>query len=244
MSRRAATRTAWALWAVSVAFAALATLFFVLSSSISLEGRDRPPLEFLPILLLAILSFSTVGALVASRRPANAIGWIFCFLGDFLGAAFFAQGYADYALIVRPGSLPGGEIAVWSLSWSGIILTVAPTFLLLLFPDGRLPSRRWRPVVWIAAAGAAAAMIGAAFRPGLLDDDYPMVMNPVAIRGVLDGFLNLLNDAGEAFVAVALLLSAASLVVRFRRSRGRSGSRSSGSSTPVRSWSPLSSLVL
>ena len=74
MSARTATRLAWSLWVLSVMLAALATLFYFLSLSIPLEGRDRPPLGFLPVLLIAFLAFSTVGALVAWRRPANAIG--------------------------------------------------------------------------------------------------------------------------------------------------------------------------
>ncbi len=109
MSHRTAAWLAWSLWGLSVVLAALTMLFYLLSLSIPLEGRDRPPLGFLPVLLASSLAFSTIGALVASRRPANAIGWIFCFVGVFLGAGFSAQFYADYALIVWPGSLPGGR---------------------------------------------------------------------------------------------------------------------------------------
>jgi hypothetical protein len=151
-----------------------------------------------------------------------------------MGASFVAQGYADYVLIVRPGSLPGGELAVWSLSWSGSILTVAPTFLLLLFPDGRLPSGRWRPAVWLAAVAAVAGVVGAAFRPGLLDDDYPMVTNPAGVGGSFGDLLDLMNVLGGALLAVVLLLSVLSIDVRFRRSRGRGVNRSSGSFTPGR----------
>ena len=175
---RAAARLAWGAWALSVALGALAVLFYFLSSSVPLEGRDRPPLAFLPVALLAILSFVTVGALVASRRTKNPIGWILCVVGLAIGASFFAHGYADYVLIVRPGSLPGGELAVWSLSWSGSILTVAPTFLLLLFPDGRLPSSRWRPAVWLAAVAAAAGVAGAAFRPACWTMTTPWLRTP------------------------------------------------------------------
>ena len=198
----------------------LAVLFYFLSSSIPLEGRERPPLAFLPVALLAILSFATVGALVASRRPKNPIGWILCVVGLAMGIGFFAQGYADYVLIVQPGSLPGGGIAVWSLSWFGSILTVAPTFLLLLFPDGQLPSSRWRLVAWLAAGATVVSVVGSAFRPGLLDDDYPMVANPVGIGGTFGDFLNLMNVFGGVLLAVALLLSVVSIVVRLRRSRG------------------------
>jgi hypothetical protein len=220
VSARAAPWFAWGMWTLSVVLGVVAVLFYFLSSSIPLEGRDRPPLAFLPVVLLAILSFATVGALVASRRPKNPIGWILCVMGLATGASFFAQGYADYALIVRTGSLPGGEIAVWSLSWSGNILTVAPTFLLLLFPDGRLPSRRWRPVAWVAAGAAVVNVVGAAFRPGLLDDDYPMVTNPLGIGGRFGDLLNLMNVAGGALLAVALFFSVISIVVRLWRSRG------------------------
>jgi hypothetical protein len=220
VSARAAPWFAWGMWTLSVVLGVVAVLFYFLSSSIPLEGRDRPPLAFLPVVLLAILSFATVGALVASRRPKNPIGWILCIMGLATGASFFAQGYADYALIVRPGSLPGGEIAVWNLSWSGNILTVAPTFLLLLFPDGRLPSRRWRPVAWVAAGATIVNVVGAAFRPGLLDDDYAMVTNPLGIGGRFGDLLNLLNVAGGALLAGALFLSVISIVVRLRRSRG------------------------
>lgn len=218
MNRRTATRLAWSLWALSVMLAGCATLFYFLSISISLEGRDRPPLEFLPVLLVACLAFSTVGALVASRRPANAIGWIFCALGVFLGAGFSAQFYADYTLIVRPGSLPGGEIVVWSLSWTAPVLSAAPTFLLLLFPDGRLPSPRWRPVAWLAAGAAVMSVVGLAFRPGAPDNDYPSVTNVFGIGGRAGEVLELMGDAGAVLATVALSLSLVSIVVRFRRS--------------------------
>jgi heme/copper-type cytochrome/quinol oxidase subunit 3 len=220
MSARTAARVAWSLWALSVLLAAFATLFYFLSLPISLEGRDRPPLEFLPVLLIAVLTFSTMGALVASRRPANAIGWIFCAVGIFLGAAFSAQSYADYTLIVRPGSLPGGEIAIWSLLWAGPVLSAAPTFLLLLFPDGRLPSRRWRPVAWLAAGAMAIGIVGLAFKPGKLDEDYPSVTNPFGIEGGAGDVLDLMSSAGAALATLALLLSLISMILRFLRSRG------------------------
>ena len=203
-----------------MALGVLAVLLYFLNSSVALEGRERPPLAFLPVALLAILSFATVGVLVASRRPKNPIGWILCVVGLMMGVGFSAQGYADYVLIVQPGSLPGGGIAVWSLSWSGSILSVAPTFLLLLFPDGRLPSSRWRPAAWLAAVAAVASVVGAAFRPGLLDDDYPMVTNPVGIGGAFGDLMSMMYVFGGALLAVAQLLSVISIGVRLRRSRG------------------------
>jgi len=220
MSTRAASWLAWSLWVLSVLLAVLTTFFYFLSLPISLEGRDRPPLEFLPVLLIAFLAFSTVGAIVASRRPENAVGWIFCAVGVFLGAAFLAQFYADYTLIVQPGALPGGGIMVWSLSWSGPILFLAPTLLLLLFPNGRLPSRRWRPVAWLAVVGTAMSILGLAFRPGTLDDDYPAVTNPLGIEGAPGDVLSLMSGAGGVLAAIALSLSLIAMILRLRRSRG------------------------
>jgi hypothetical protein len=221
MSAQTAARFAWSLWAISVLLAVLATVFYFLSFSISLEGRDRPPPEFLPVLLIALLAFSTVGALVASRRPENAVGWIFCAVGILLGFGFSAQFYADYALVVRPGSLPGGEIAVWSFSWFGPLLSAAPTFLLLLFPDGRLLSRRWRTVAWLAGGAAVTSVVGLAFRPGTLDEDYPAVTNPFGVGGSLGDLLAPMGSAGLALATVALLLSLISMILRFWRSRGK-----------------------
>jgi hypothetical protein len=203
-----------------VLLAAFATLFYFLSLPIPLEGRDRPPLEFLPVLLIAFLAFSTVGALVASHHPENAIGWLFCAVGIFLGIGFTAQSYADYVLVVRPGSLPGGQIAIWSLSWTGPVLSAAPTFLLLLFPDGRLPSRRWRPAAWLAVGATVMSVVGLAFRPGTLDEDYPSVTNPFGIEGRTGDVLDLIGSAGIGLATAALLLSLVSMILRFLRSSG------------------------
>ena len=195
-------------------------VFYVLSAYIPLEGRERPPLYFLPVVLAALLAYSTVGAIVASRRPGNAIGWILCALGVLLGIAVFAQGYADYTLVVRPGSLPGAEALIWTSSWAGSVLNAAPALLLLLFPNGRPPSRRWRPVAWLAVLVAAMAATGSALRPGVLNDDYPTVTNPVSFGGPFGDFLGLMSAAGSVLGTAAILLSAVAMVLRLRRARG------------------------
>ncbi len=217
---RAAARLAWSMWILSVLLTVFAALFYVLSLSIPLEGRDRPPLEFLPVLLTAFLAFSTVGALIASRRPENSIGWIFCALGIFLAGGFSAKFYADYTLIVRPDSLPGGEAVILGLSWTAPLLSTAPTFVFLLFPDGRLPSRRWQPVAWLAVGAATISIVGSVFRPGIPDGDYPTVTNPVGIAGSAENVLGLVSSAGAVLGTGALMLSVVSMIVRFRRSRG------------------------
>jgi hypothetical protein len=97
-------------------------------------------------------AFGGLGALLVSRRPANPIGWIFLATGVLFGVAGLADQYSKYGLVTRPGSIPGAAIAAWLERWiwvpaSGVLLI----YSLLLFPDGRLPSRRWRPVAWLGA---------------------------------------------------------------------------------------------
>jgi hypothetical protein len=156
-----------------------------------------------------------------ARRPRNRIGWLCCAVGFLVGPAFFAQDYAWYAVVHRPGSLPGGLAMGWLGSWPWFIaLVLILVFLLLLFPNGQLVSPRWRPVAWAAAAWLAFIWVGAAFSPGPLEGTgIPTVLNPLGIRGAEAAF-TLLEAILAPGVGLLMLLSAASMVVRFRRARG------------------------
>jgi two-component system, NarL family, sensor kinase len=102
---------------------------------------------------LTFVAVPVTGFVLASRRPANTISWIFVAIGLLLGLGFFCSRYGDYGLlVVRPGLLPGARAAEWVPNWIWIVPTGAFAFVLLLFPDGRLPSRRWRPAAWFVAA--------------------------------------------------------------------------------------------
>src|ERR687895_1071317 len=117
MSARAASWLAWCLWLLCVALISFGLLFHFLTSPI--PTTDTPPTLTVLFRVLS-LAFPTVGALIASRRPENPIGWIFCGTGLLYGVQTFASGYADYALLERTGSLPGGELMAWISSWVGI----------------------------------------------------------------------------------------------------------------------------
>ena len=167
-------------------------------------------------------SFATIGAVIASRRPHNVIGWILCIVGLSSAVAGFAQDYASYALLQRSEWLPGGLAMGWLGSWPwylafGLIIT----FLPLLFPDGRLPSRRWRPVAWLAAAVITLLCVWAAFAPRPFEGPpgMPMPQNPWAIDRA-EGFFRLLETCFSVLVPTVIFLSLASLVVRFWGSRG------------------------
>jgi hypothetical protein len=160
-----------------------------------------------------VLTFSVVGAMVASRRPRNTIGWLFCSVGLVVGLDALARGYAEFWLASSSGSKSLGETAAWFASWSWTILVVVPTsFLLLLFPDGRLPSPRWRPVAWSAALGITGFVVGAALDAGPLRD-FPKLVNPYGVDSPVVGVVGV---AAGVVVAVSMVASAVSVIVRAR----------------------------
>jgi len=169
----------------------------------------------LPVLILA---FSTVGALIASYRPENAIGWLF------LSGAFVWIGgeltleYGVYALITDPGALPAGAWAGWfgalarGLGWFLLV-----SFLLLLFPTGRLPSPRWRVVLWGTAGSIALFTLTAWLSPETNDLRLASVHNPL---GLESGIMGLLYEIFNYTFPLLIVASGAAVIVRFRRSRG------------------------
>ena len=164
-------------------------------------------------------SFSTVGALIATRRPQNTIGWILIAAGFALRAETAASGYVDFALAQPRGRLPGIEWAGWFAQWVWVPgFGPALTFLLLLFPNGQLPSRRWRPVGWLAVAAIVTLALGSAFTPGPFVD-RPEVRNPLGLAPFGE---SLLEDGGVGWLLfpASVVLSAVSMVVRFRRATG------------------------
>jgi hypothetical protein len=169
---------------------------------------------------LMIVAFAGLGALVAARRPRNPIGWILCISPVCLAFTQVAHDWYTHTLFADPGSLPLSPGLLWAANWSWIpgFLPLL-TLLLLLFPDGRLPSRRWRPVAWLAGAGMVLLIVGYAFAPGRLED-YPRVENPLGVDGPLGDVFDAFLGLGFPMFALAAIGSMVSLVVRFHRSRG------------------------
>jgi hypothetical protein len=225
MNRRSASWMAWSLWALCVALIALGLLLDFLTATVPVPFfapllRLGPSLAVLTGVLS--LAYPTVGALIASRLPTNLIGWIFCGAGLLYAARRFTGAYADYALNENP-ALPGGEYTAWFSTWTGPSgLTLAGVLLLLLFPDGRLPSRRWRIVGWAAVLGAASLALGQAFEPGQLFT-HPYVENPFGVVGVIGGgfttyhLLAASSLLGTTLLAASTLAGLLSLILRLRR---------------------------
>ena len=210
---------AWSLWTLSLTLSCAVIVFRVLNSSTPTAEPPGPLVLDVGILLL-FLSFATVGALVVSRRPGNLVGWIFCAMGLFMPFALSGEEYAVYALVTRPGSLPGAEVMAWLAAWAGgpiIISMLALVFL--LFPDGRLLSRRWLPVVWLDLI-AIALTFAWTFEPGRIENSrLSNVENPFGLKGA-GALLEALGAAGFSLSLVAAIAGAVSLIIRLRRSRG------------------------
>src|SRR5215207_8181180 len=217
MSARSAAWLAWSVCAFSVALTLLYALLKFLTPPI--PARELG-LGYAVFFTIGLLLYPTVGALIASRRPHNPIGWIFCGIG-FLGAAqSFAVAYGDYSLVVRHGALAGVKIMAWLSSWiSDPVDLIGAALLFLLFPNGRLLSSLWRPVMWMALGAGATLFVVDAFIPGPLYT-FPSITNPVGIGGAVGDILGMLDTIGLVVLLIALLASAVSLILRLLRARG------------------------
>jgi hypothetical protein len=163
------------------------------------------------------ITFAWIGALIASRHPDNAIGWIFLWAAVSAGIAALAGAYANHWVDSRDGpALLGKTAALYGdLSWIPWIL-VPSTFLLLLFPDGRLLSRRWRPVAWCAAVAIGGQFVAGVLHAGHMED-RPQLTNPYGVESPL---IDALQGLSFFLMAVGIVGSSASLILRFRRARG------------------------
>ena len=168
---------------------------------------------------LAFSSFSLVGFVVASRRPRNPIGWLFCTIGLANGLFFFADEYVVHALTVRPGALPGVAWLAWSQNWTVFVMWSLMFFSLMLFPTGRLPSPLWRPVAWALAGVFALVTMLFVVKPGPLEGTKPSVENPTGI-GAAAGVVGVVEGAVLPVVLLVVLAAPAAVLVRFWRSRG------------------------
>ena len=164
---------------------------------------------------LAAISFSTVGAVIASRRTENPMGWLFCATGLVFAVVHFCAQYAIYTLLTKPGSLPAGEAAAWIGSWLWVPQLGLVGFVVLLFPDGSLPSRRWR---WFAALSVLLLLMGAvtaAFSPAPVIGLGP-IYNPLAVESLSNSAYKLVEPGVNTLNVVAMV----SLFIRLRRARG------------------------
>jgi hypothetical protein len=154
MSRRTAAWVAWSVCALSLALTAIDFLLIALNVS-----SNTPAYVFWSELTSLGVGYSVIGAIIASRLPNHPIGWICCAIGLVAAVDHFAGEYSLYALLAQPHPLLGGKAMLWLQGWFWMLFVGLIVFLLLLFPTGRLPSRRWRPFVWVSVAVISGGVI-------------------------------------------------------------------------------------
>src|SRR5215217_1170493 len=206
MSHRAAAWLAWLLWALCATLAVLAVLLDFHNPQV------RSHLKFVVLAGVPLLVYPTIGAFVVSRRPKNAVGWILCGMGFIFEVLAVAGAYANYTKFAYPLSLPGGKVLLSLDPWSvGPYLMLATVLLLLLFPDGKLPTFvapdqvpvkwLWRAVVFMAVCGTALLSLWWLTWP----------------RGVVE----VLGGLGGVSLLVSFVAAVFSVFVRWRSAEGR-----------------------
>jgi hypothetical protein len=207
--RRLVGVAAWAIWAIALTIYILA---------IYLLSRAKGSLFSNLTLVGAFQVFPLVGAIIASLRPHNRIGWIFLAIGLGTATTSFSAGYLDYAASIHAeGALATQFIGIFgNIVWP---LNIGlGSILLFLFPDGHLPSRRWRFVFWLDLAAISASSLSSAFLPGPVNAGRPAVMNPIGIAEAAD-LLNAIFGVGSSLFAFLSLVSVVSLIVRYVRTQ-------------------------
>ena len=219
MSTRTASILAWSIVAATVVLHGASGVFVFLGRHVTTPA-DKDISSFGAIgFFLAFLAFPVVGAAIVSRRPGNAIGWLFLFIGVDFAVSDVASRYADYALFADPGSLPGGVWIGWLSGWLDPVVFASIMLVLLLFPDGSPPSRRWRSVVWFVGGVVVLGVFWNALKPEQIFTDSLPVENPAGVQWLGDNlaFLDTVVFVGFAAGAIVSVVAA---VLRYRRSQG------------------------
>ncbi len=215
MTGRNATRLAWSLGGLILAILLAAATFLIL-------GLDTPPPEdsfgFRGWGLILSAAFAIAGVLIASRVPSNPIGWLLLVAGVGVVVQELSQQYSNYGSYDSPGAVPGVEYAAWITGWIWIpFMSVVAMVIPLFYPDGHLPSPRWRAVLLIGGVGTTVGAIAFALVPGELDAT-PGLRNPFGVESA--GWLRTVGDLSMFLFVVGLLGALASVVMRYRRSSG------------------------
>src|SRR5215211_673309 len=218
MSSRGTSWLAWSLAALSVVMFVGSVALWILAHSTHVPRSLDADLTTGGLLGQALfLVFPLVGALIASRRPENPIGWL-CLVDGLLWTTTNMLDYHSVYGMASPGSVPFpvGLAGVNHWLWVPTVGLLG-TYVFLLFPDGRLPSRRWRPLAWLSGVVIASESLGLMVSPGPLDMPRG-IRNPFGLEAA--PWVAVAAHATLPLLPLCMLASALSLVMRYRRSRG------------------------
>ena len=215
MDQRTASWVAWSLCGLSLVLTGTGIGLLIL---LNLSYQGVPIYAYWVDATAIAVSFSLVGAVIASRRPEHPVGWLFCTIGVLAAVDHLCGEYATYALLRPSDAVLAGEAAAWVRAWIWTITGGLGVFLLLLFPDGRLPSERWKYLAWLNAVVAVGGAVALAFSPGPIDGLGP-IRNPLGI--LPDGSTSMVSVVTlvEVLQAGIALAATASPFVRLRHAR-------------------------
>jgi signal transduction histidine kinase len=206
-------RWPWAVWALTVVLTVITLRLSAINNSFSEDPF------FLSVAIVMVIGYTTIGALIASRTEGNPIGWLLMLIG----AGFLLGGFTDeYLHYAFPRGIEGFfvDFSGWVTNWAFVLVGFPIPWILLLFPDGKLPSPRWRPLAIAILALEAVLLFGVIVFPGPIDVDFvPAPMNPTgipALEGILDPLLTI---CGFALLALGFATVGA-LILRYRGSVG------------------------
>ena len=206
------SRARWLGWSSVILYAILAAASLALE--VSQEGRSSLTDVWI---VIAIFASALVGALIVNSRPGHPIGWMFCVAALSFGVGFFSRQYAIQALVVVPGTLPFGYAMAWFGFWVDMPgIAVVALFLPLLFPDGHLPSARWRPAAYFATGGVVVAVAVAMIAPATYASaGYPSIRNPIGLDQYRAAF-DVVDSIMQPLLLVLVVIGALALFDRVR----------------------------
>ena len=206
------SRARWLGWSSVILYAILAAASLALE--VSQEGRSSLTDVWI---VIAIFASALVGALIVNSRPGHPIGWMFCVAALSFGVGFFSRQYAIQALVVVPGTLPFGYAMAWFGFWVDMPgIAVVALFLPLLFPDGHLPSARWRPAAYFATGVVVVAVAVATIAPATYASaGYPSIRNPIGLDQYRAAF-DVVDSIMQPLLLVLVVIGALALFDRVR----------------------------
>lgn len=208
-------RLAWFLWALTVVLTAFGLLL-----TLNLWYQDVQFNYYWALSSVLPPAVATVGLVIASHRPHNYIGLIFCTIGALTSAQIFCALYAVNSLLVVPDILSGGEALAWATSWLGYLWIGLAALFALLFPNGRLLSDRWRWVAWSCVVTAATGAVVTAFLPGPIEGIAP-IRNPLGIERIDASYARAADIFLESCISIVSIVAWTSPIVRLRQARGQ-----------------------
>jgi signal transduction histidine kinase len=188
--------------------------------ALSIRNGSLSEDPFIIVALAMMTGWTAVGALLASRNPSNPIGWLMMTFGLGFLISGMMEELSVYGFETNPGGVPLRTLWPWIANWSFIAILTPIPLLLILYPTGAVPSRRWRPLLWGLIGGTALGIVATILRAGSIYAGDLQIPNPTGVPA-LEGVTAIVQTiVGFGYIGLLVPLCILALILRFRRSRG------------------------